>query len=671
MAVLLGLAAAAWAQAPEDTTLAPEPVAAVPDSETDTTFTSPDPGLDPDAAAPYDTTQAALLPPAEPLPPPTPPTTLDDLDAWLEYKARAHAMTLPLEARVFYARALRTREAGQADEALRLMRGAAQLDPSFLEPQIALIGWLVFREPTEAMAVAHSARQLVRRDFSAQWTLTANLITTLIQAWYLALIATAFLVLMARQADIRHGLTERLNRWVSGPTASLWSWALMIAPFVTGFGLVLPTVFYLGMGWGAFRWRERTLFVTLIVSLLALPIVGSQLTQMATPMRPEASSLASLIALETQIGSAAAREPFLARAEDSGDPYLEFGKAWIAHHDGDLASAEAGYRRALTAWPDDDRVLNDLGHVLVQQGRAPEAIETFQRALAADSLNATVYFNLSQAYTRNYDFESANAAIARASDLDFDLVSRYKAQPGFEGSLPLVSQWLAPKRLWRAVATGAGSRTPAWPPAWRGRPETMGLRFVGLVVLLAAAGVGAGLFLQRRLPQHLCTNCNRVVCRRCSVRRRAESLCRACTHAVAGAESPEFVRMLLARQRDRHERLPRILRPAFACLVPGLGLALHRRVFRPFLIALLACLGLGLVATMTPYTAHPRCGALDSVVPTLLMAIAVALSYVLSIVGYFMAPALGPASSAATLMRPSRPAGTRPRAEIPPDVEAA
>src|SRR5262245_35550832 len=100
LAALCLACAPAWAQAPEDTTVVPEPEAAA-ETPTDTTYTSPDPGFDPNAATPADTMQAGVMPiPAEPLPPPTPPTTLDDLDAWLEYKARTHAMTMPLEARV-------------------------------------------------------------------------------------------------------------------------------------------------------------------------------------------------------------------------------------------------------------------------------------------------------------------------------------------------------------------------------------------------------------------------------------------------------------------------------------------------------------------------------------------------------------------------------------------
>jgi len=625
-----------------------------------------------DPAAATAVTVTPPIPPSPPPPPPPRPRTLDALDEWLDYKSHAHVLSLPVEARVFYGRALRARRAGDAAEAVRLMRGAAQLDPSFLEPRLALVGWSLFRDPAESVGQAKSARELVQRDFSAQWTLLANGIMTLVQAWYLALLATACLVLMARHAEIRHGIQDRLTRWVSGPTASAWSWALVLAPFVTGFGIALPAVFFMAMGWPLFRWRERTLFVVLVLSLLALPWVGTQLTRLATPMRPQSSTLAALVALEAEGDVPTGRAAFLAHAaQHEDDPYVAFGRAWLAQQDGDLAAAEAGYERALAAWPDDDRVLNDLGQVRALQGRYPEAIEDFKHAFAVAPNNATACFNLSQAYTKTYDFQSATAAIARASQIDFDLVSRYKTQAGSAGSLPLIPQWLSARRMWRGVAD-VGTRVPAWPPAWRDRPETRGLRFVLFLALAVVLGLGLGALMAAGLPQHRCSNCGRVVCRRCSARRRSESLCRACSHAVAGAESPEFVRMLLGRQRQRTERMPRLARLVSSCLVPGLGLALHQSVFRPFWIALLASLGVGFVLGASPFAAHPRIASADSILPGLLALAAVAVSYALSIAGYLAASSRADALAAAAARAP-RPVPTpRPRPdEAAPESEAA
>src|SRR5439155_25591456 len=57
------------------------------------------------------------------------PTTLNDLAAWLDYRARNHIAALPEDARIFYRRGLLLHQSGGSSEAVRLVRGATELDP--------------------------------------------------------------------------------------------------------------------------------------------------------------------------------------------------------------------------------------------------------------------------------------------------------------------------------------------------------------------------------------------------------------------------------------------------------------------------------------------------------------------------------------------------------------
>ncbi|TFG85727.1 MAG: hypothetical protein E4H17_04780, partial [Gemmatimonadales bacterium] len=80
-----------------------------------------------------------------------PPQDLNDLPAWLEYRARNHLAGLPLEARLFYRRGLMLAQSGNRDEAVHLVRGAAELDPAFIAPRLTLASWLLLREPSQAL----------------------------------------------------------------------------------------------------------------------------------------------------------------------------------------------------------------------------------------------------------------------------------------------------------------------------------------------------------------------------------------------------------------------------------------------------------------------------------------------------------------------------------------
>ena len=135
----------------------------------------------------------------------------------------------------------------------------------------------------------------------------------------------------------------------------------------------------------------------------------------------------------------------------SSAAFLRFASAWLAQRAGDPAAAERHYRRVLTMWPNDDRVLNNLGNTLASVGRSNEALEFYGKAAEANPKNAAARFNASQIYTLNFDFPAATIELERASALDFELVRTYQSQGTADGMLPLVDQWLKPHTLWLAL----------------------------------------------------------------------------------------------------------------------------------------------------------------------------------------------------------------------------
>ena len=162
----------------------------------------------------------------------------------------------------------------------------------------------------------------------------------------------------------------------------------------------------------------------------------------------------------------------------------------------------ASYRRALELWPQEDAVLNDLGNTLAMQGRQAEALDLFQRAVAANPSNAAAHFNASQIYTQRFEFRSATEALSRASALDFELVRTYQSQGTADGMLPLVDQWLKPHTLWLALwrSKEPGAAPRSLPPAWRTRIEASGPWF-GFVTLAAALlSLALGLWQHRAIP---------------------------------------------------------------------------------------------------------------------------------------------------------------------------
>ena len=234
------------------------------------------------------------------------------------------------------------------------------------------------------------------------------------------------------------------------------------------------------------------------------------------------------------------------------NPFLRFGAAWMAQRAGDPAAAERHYRRVLAMWPNDDRVLNNLGNTLASVGRSNEALEYYGKAAEANPKNAAARFNASQIYTLNFDFPAATIELERASALDFELVETYQAERIEPRWAVLVDQWIAPRTFWHTLLHSpySGATLGALPPWWRARIECTGRAYGLVALLLAAAGLVLGLAFQRELPIRGCVNCGRAMCRRCAARRRSLALCHACAAIESRAESTDFGRVLLTQHRS-------------------------------------------------------------------------------------------------------------------------
>ncbi|HZJ71824.1 MAG TPA: tetratricopeptide repeat protein, partial [Planctomycetota bacterium] len=358
------------------------------------------------------------------------------------------------------------------------------------------------------------------------------------------------------------------------------------------------------------RARERFLFVTLTAGLVAMPVLSSTLDRLTLPLDESRAPLYGVALAETEPASPERTARLVALARQHPDnAYLQFAAGWASRRTGALDAAETFYRRTLELWPSDDRTLSNLGATLMMRGRTDEALALFVKATQADPGNAAAWFNQSQVSTQRFDYRQATDALSRASAINFEMVKSYQAQGTDDGALVLIEQWMAPRRLWSAVAAGRADATAhgALPPAWRRCLETRGWPFSAATLIVAVGALVAGFRMQRGLPLRACSNCSRTVCRRCSERRRELALCPSCVEAEKRAESPDFARLLLQQVRRRRERVHDLVQTAFATLVPGWGLVAFHRVFSPLaiLVAVMALLG-PLFGAVPPFACEPR-----------------------------------------------------------------
>lgn len=155
----------------------------------------------------------------------------------------------------------------------------------------------------------------------------------------------------------------------------------------------------------------------------------------------------------------------------------EFAAANTALAAGDVATAEAQYRAALTAGGVDADVYYDLGNVLYRQGKNPLAILAWRRALALSPRDPDVDANL----------EFARRKVAD----DVTTADPYPVWAPWQSELTAdEAQWIG------GLLAGAGLLAVALRRRWPNLPMTG----VGLVTAGLGVGVGLGGVAEAALP---------------------------------------------------------------------------------------------------------------------------------------------------------------------------
>ena len=117
----------------------------------------------------------------------------------------------------------------------------------------------------------------------------------------------------------------------------------------------------------------------------------------------------AMIVLSTQFGALSDAYEIsnsLRIAAEGGDynPNVWLARGELARQQWNLPKAEEAFRQGLLVFPDDPNLLNNLGLVLIDQGRYEEAIPPLQEAISKKAYAAPLYLNLGSAYALHGDF---------------------------------------------------------------------------------------------------------------------------------------------------------------------------------------------------------------------------------------------------------------------------
>jgi len=557
---------------------------------------------------------AALAAPAAPAPAAPPaiamPTDPTDIQGWLAWRAARDLPALPAQATILFRMGVDAQKKGDAETAVRLWRGAEELDPWSLSPRVTLIGHFLSRDPSQALMEIGRLAALARTSFRLQHFLASYFLFYGLTAIYLATIGVALFLCWRHRNRLRHVYSELLARRLPRPRAQFWGLVLVLLPWALGLGVAIPAAFTLAMLWSYLKRGERVVFVALAAMLVMSPMASRMFDQLSLPARTQEPPFYVTLELDQNppTRERAAEVEALAAAHPE-NAFLAYAQGWLAQRGKRYDEAMAAYERARATWPDEARIPNNLGNIEFARGNAAQAEIDYKRAIELAPRWAGAHYNLGQLHTARFRYAEASEEIAQATALDFDLVRNLQARSSGQSMPALAEEWIEPSTQWQAMfdAPGKPGAAPIVPPAWQPWFESRGTPVAVWTLFFAVLGLALGLVLHHHLPARICGNCASTVCRRCATRRRDQVLCEECAGLLSTATTPEFGRLLLFKRRRETRRRQGHVRTAIAVVLPGYGVMAFDRLMLGWLLALATATSvLLLFAGHPPFPYDPR-----------------------------------------------------------------
>lgn len=522
----------------------------------------------------------------------------DEIQAALEHKWDAGITRDLPSAQGCYRAAVAAAGRGENTEALRLLEAASQFDPLFPDAHFTIARLVAFQDPGRAISEWSEAFRILGRGYSWQRHLLANLITGIALVWTIGLLLAIVGIALRHLPHLIHILQETF-RSGSSATGRLGATAIALAPCAWGLGAIPTAALYAGLI--SFRLGKREWFLVILFLASSLALAGGMPIVAPWAGAPTLDEPSLLVDRAQQSGYDSDLAAALSAWED-GNPneaLYAFALGTQARRGGDLDLAERELTRAAVLRPKKSWILTNLGNVYFAREDYDRARQWYEAAAAANPSAVEPHYNLAQVYTKQLLFSEATREQAKASGYAFDRVrdfSRWTApqlnRTVMDASVPAEDLWTLARRhsAERGIAalegngylTFAATLQPAAP---------FTLVFVpALFLIFAALGQISG----RSLATLPCSNCQKVVCRRCVRRMQQRAFCDDCFHSVKDLKSTEFTRLLLTSRDRTSARRRTIGQAVLTFLLPGAGQMLRGAALSGF-VAILVMVAAGML----------------------------------------------------------------------------
>ena len=479
------------------------------------------------------------------------------------------------QAQARYREALLADASGDRVSAVRLLDSASLFDPEFPDAHFTLARVALLSDPGRSVAELSEGFRVLLRSYPWQRHLVANAGTAIVVIWLVALLLATVGIIVRHLPHLFHVVAETLGA-AESRIGRLGAAALSLSPVLWGLGAIPTVTLFAGLLSFRFGRREALILVLFFVSALSFSGLFGMISPWAGAPRLDEPSLLVDRALSSGNNADLARALQAWEGRDANEPLYPFALGSMARRSGELDDAERHLTTAAVLRPNTPWILTNLGNVAFAREDFARARQLYESASAADPNAVEPHYNLAQVYTKQLLFAEASREQSRASAVAFDRVrdfSRWSApqlnRTVMDARPPMETLWDLARRTAHFRGAGAVEGNPFLAFATRlVPPAPFALLFLPAIFLIFG---GIGQFLIRGLATLHCSNCQKVVCRKCVHRMQQRAFCTECFKSVRDLKSMEFTRLLLTRRDKSAARRRTIGQAAITFLLPGAG----------------------------------------------------------------------------------------------------
>jgi tetratricopeptide (TPR) repeat protein len=415
--------------------------------------------------------------------------------------------------------------------------------------------------------------KLLDFDFLCQYRIKAEFWILLARFLEGAVIAFSILIVFRYYRALFH----RLGHLLPEPLKKAF------IPFLIFAGL-LP-VFFAAPLWAVLVWpgvlclpfAKRTLQALFLVLLLVFCLSGSFMAHGQKYLLPLSKNpIVSEYHMSIGLPDSEDLSMLRSRVEKSPTPAAVLGLADAERRVGDHKKSS----ELLTGLVDNPEALvfanNQLAELYLESGQTAEAtqliaqsVACLEKAAGATPQFAEVYYNLSQLYNIQRQFDKSDSAYQKARQLDPDAVERFELVKKLANSsvviarLPIPGSLIEKERDWVSSTTKIGSTKVI---------NIAQIAFFAVALLLV---IVIGLSNKTKV----CFYCGRIICPECLPESRESGVCAPCYQVFRSGKAvdPKLKGEQKALVRSYH-RLMGVVGLSLSVLFPGSGLLLEEKI---------------------------------------------------------------------------------------------